>query len=399
MDKYERYKVDDFLADDYFLHWILHPTEEEQRFWEKYLEEHPEKRKDIEEARFICSIFQVKQKKLSLNETYEIWDGVLQSSKQLKTLRWIPLLKYAAVFLLLFLSGAFAYYLYENRGQTEHFELATGTVPVDDEAKIILSDGSEISLEKKESKINYNSSGNQLIVNNDTIRQNQLAGTEAINKVIIPYGKKSVIRLSDGTIVWLNAGSQLVYPTAFLREKREVVLIGEAYFDVTESKSKPFIVRTSTLAVTVLGTKFDVSAYPEDKFVEAILESGSVSLEVTGKNFLHLNKKVLLKPNQKGSLNREDGVMKLTEVDVSQYTAWKDGMLKVEREDLIRVLKKVERYYNIQIELRDPLAGGYLISGKLDLKNSPEEVLNVIQLTVPIDWARKSNGDFIIVKK
>ncbi len=399
MDKYERYKVDDFLADDYFLHWILHPTEEEQRFWEKYLEEHPEKRKDIEEARFICSIFQVKQKKLSLNETYEIWDGVLQSSKQLKTLRWIPLLKYAAVFLLLFLSGAFAYYLYENRGQTEHFELATGTVPVDDEAKIILSDGSEISLEKKESKINYNSSGNQLIVNNDTIRQNQLAGTEAINKVIIPYGKKSVIRLSDGTIVWLNAGSQLVYPTAFLREKREVVLIGEAYFDVTENKSKPFIVRTSTLAVTVLGTKFDVSAYPEDKFVEAILESGSVSLEVTGKNFLHLNKKVLLKPNQKGSLNREDGVMKLTEVDVSQYTAWKDGMLKVEREDLIRVLKKVERYYNIHIELRDPLAGGYLISGKLDLKNSPEEVLNVIQLTVPIDWARKSNGDFIIVKK
>jgi hypothetical protein len=105
MDKYEKYQADDFLADDYFLHWVLHPTEEEEEFWKKYLEEHPEKKKDIEEARFICSIFQVKQKKLSLDETYEIWDGVLQLSKQLKTRRWIPLLKYAAVFLSLFFPG------------------------------------------------------------------------------------------------------------------------------------------------------------------------------------------------------------------------------------------------------------------------------------------------------
>lgn len=397
MDKYEKYTVDDFLADDDFLHWVLHPTEEEEKSWKKYLEEHPGKRKDVEEARFVCSMFQVKQKKLSLDETYEIWDGVLRSSRQLKALKWVSVLKYAAVFLLLFTSGAVSYYIYDSNRQQKYFELMTTTMPAENEAKIILSDGSEISLEKKESAINYNSSGDQLIVDNDTIMQNQTAGREAINKIIIPYGKKSVIRLSDGTMVWLNAGSQLIYPSVFLREKREVVLIGEAYFDVTENKSKPFVVRTSSLAVTVLGTKFDVSAYPEDQFVETILESGSVSIEVTGKN--SLSKKILLKPNQKGSLNREDGVMNLTEVDVSQYTSWKDGMLKVEREDLIRVLKQVERYYNIRVELRDPLAGGYLISGKLDLKNSAEEVLNVIQLTVPIEWAKKSNGDFIIVRK
>jgi hypothetical protein len=97
-----------------------------------------------------------------------------------------------------------------------------------------LSDGSEISLEKKESKINYNSSGNQLIINNDTVRQDQSGQAEAINKIIIPYGKKSVVQLSDGTMVWLNAGSQLVYPSVFLKDKREVVLIGEAYFDVAK---------------------------------------------------------------------------------------------------------------------------------------------------------------------
>ncbi|MGV8135828.1 MAG: FecR family protein [Mangrovibacterium sp.] len=399
MDKYEKYQAGDFLADDCFLHWVLHPTEEEEQFWKKYLEEHPEKKKDIEEARFICSIFQVKQKKLSLDETYEIWDGVLQLSKQLKTRRWIPLLRYAAVFLALFLSGMFAYYLYEKGDQYEHFELATGIIPADGEAKIVLSDGSEISLEKKESKINYNSSGNQLIINNDTVRQNQSGQAEAINKIIIPYGKKSVVQLSDGTMVWLNAGSQLVYPSVFLKDKREVVLIGEAYFDVAKKPAKPFVVKTSNLSVTVLGTKFDVSAYPEDEFAETVLESGSVALEVSDRNFFNRNKKVFLKPNQKGRVKRENGEMSLMEVDVSQYTSWKDGMLKFEREDLIRVLRKVERYYNVRIELGDPLTGGFLISGKLDLKNSPEETLNSIRLTVPIDWARKSNGDFMITRK
>lgn len=399
MDKYERYTADDFLADDYFLQWVLQPGPGEDEFWKRYLDEHPGKRKDIEEARFICSVFQVRQKKLSLDETYEIWNGVLRSSRQSKASRLIGLLKYAAIFLLLFVSGALAYYVYDSKAGQAHFDLASDAKPEGNEAKIILSDGSEISLDKKESEINYNSSGDQLIVNNDTIRQNSLSGTESINKVIIPYGKKSVIHLSDGTAVWLNAGSQLVYPSVFLRDKREVVLIGEAYFDVVENPDMPFIVKTSGLAVTVLGTKFDVSAYPEDKFVEAILESGSVSLEVTGNKFLNRNKRILLKPNQKGTLNREDGEMSLMDVDVSQYTSWKDGMLKVEREDLIRVLKKVERYYNVGIELRDPMAGGFLISGKLDLKNSAEETLNSIRLTVPIDWARKSNGDFIIVRK
>lgn len=399
MDRYERYTVEDFLADDGFLQWVLSPSEEQEHFWKKYLDEHPEKRKDIEEARFICSIFQVKQKKLSLDETFGIWNHVLQVSAKRRTFRLMPLLKYAAVFLLLFISGALAYYWYDREVHRSHFELAEEIPPSGEEARIILSDGSEISLEKKESRINYSSTGDRLIVNNDTVRQKSGPDSEGINKVIIPYGKKSVIRLADGSTVWLNAGSQLVYPSVFLRERREVVLIGEAYFEVAENPSRPFVVKTAGVSVTVLGTKFDVSAYPEDRYVETVLESGSVRLEVTGGSLLSRNRKVLLKPNQKGTFSREEGVMSLTEVDVSQYISWKDGMLKMEREDLIRVLKKVERYYNVRIELRDPLVGGYLISGKLDLKNSPEEVLNNIRLTVPIDWAKKSNGDFIVVKK
>lgn len=398
MDKYTKYTTEDFLADDSFIEWLIDPTEEQDNYWNAFLQQHPEKKHAIDEAKIVFSMFQHERERLSLDETYDIWNNILKTFRNPATSLWLNALKYAAILLVVFLAGGISYYLYENREQT-HFDLASAPVTTISEAKIILSDGSEISLEKNESEISYNSSGNQLIVNNDTIRQNQVAGREVMNKVIIPYGKKSMIQLSDGTLVWLNAGSQLIYPSTFQRKKREVVLIGEAYFDVAKNPNKPFIVRTADMHVKVLGTRFDVSAYPEDPMVETILEEGSVALEVVSKNFAHSGKEVILKPNQKISLNKEDGVANIKTVDVSMYTSWKDGILKTDREDLVRVIKKVERYYNIHIELRDPLAGGYLISGKLDLKGSPEEVLNIIKLTVPIDWTKKSNGDFVIVRK
>lgn len=109
-----------------------------------------------------------------------------------------------------------------------------------------------------------------MIINNDTVRQDQSGQAEAINKIIIPYGKKvsgPVIRWNDGLV---KCGKPIGLPIGFLKDKREVVLIGEAYFDVAKKPAKPFVVKTSNLSVTVLGTKFDVSAYPEDEFAETV---------------------------------------------------------------------------------------------------------------------------------
>jgi len=398
MNKYKGYTPEDFLADDYFIQWLNDPSEEHEEFWRKFVDEFPEQKENVEHAKFFASMFQHQHEKLSLDETYDIWNGVLRSAKQPKVGKLFRLLRYAALLLIMFASGALAFYLYENSREL-HYDLTEISETGSNEAKIILSDGSEISLEQKESAITYARSGNQLIVNNDTINQNQQDGREYMNKVIIPYGKKSMITLSDGTKVWLNAGSQLIYPSVFLRKKREVVLIGEAYFDVTENEEKPFIVRTSDMNVQVLGTRFDVSAYPEDDFVAAILEEGSVALEIKGSNLMTKDQQILLSPNQKLSLNKESRETTVRVVDVSMYTSWKEGVLKSESEDLNRLVKKIERYYNVNIKLEDPLVGGYKISGKLDLEKSPEEVLNIIKLTVPIDWAKKSNGDFIVMKK
>ena len=397
MEKYSGYKAADFLDDEYFIQWLIKPDNEQELFWSSFIKKYPSQRAEVDKARLIFGMLQAEQERLSLDETYGIWNGVLEATKKKTASTWVRVLKYAAVLVLIFMSGALSFYIYQINQQT-HFDLSELEQQTD-EAKIILSDGTEFSLEQKESMITHNSDGNQLVVNNDTIAQTQYRDREAMNKVIIPYGKKSMIVLSDGTKVWLNAGSQFIYPSSFLRKKREVVLIGEAYFDVAKNLEKPFIVRTSDIHVKVLGTKFDVSAYPEDPIIETILEEGSVSLEIMSKGLLGRSEEILLKPNQRVSLNKESGETKIREVDVSMYTSWKDGMLKSEKEDLARLIKKVERYYNIDIRIKDPLVGGFKISGKLDLKNNPEQTLNIIKLTVPIDWSKKSNGDFIIVKR
>ena len=398
MEKYKNNTPEDFLEDDYFIQWLNNPDEEIEKFWADFIVKFPEQKANVEQAKFIVSMFQHEHEKLSLDETYDIWNGVIKNAKRPKIRKVVRLIRYAAILLLMFASGGLAFYFYENSHEL-HYDLTEINNSGSEEARIILSDGSAISLEKNDSKITYASNGTQLIVNNDTISQTQVNDRESMNKVIIPYGKKSMILLSDGTKVWLNAGSQLVYPSVFLRKKREVVLIGEAYFDVAKNKDNPFVVRTSDLNVQVLGTKFDVSAYPEDDFVETILEEGSVGLEIKGAGVMGYDKQILLSPNQKISLDRQSREATVRMVDVSMYTSWKEGILKSKSEDLIRMLKKIERYYNIEITLKDPLVAGYKISGKLDLEKSPEEVLNIIKLTVPIDWTKKSNGDFIIMKK
>jgi len=399
MEKYRDYTSVDFLNDESFLRWLGNPTKEENDFWNEFQKNHPNKKVEIREAKLVFNLFYSKEDKLAQTEQYDLWKKIQKESKTANNTLIISVFKYVAIFLVVFFSGAVSYYIYQNTENQFQFQLAETIPDSKTGAVIVLADGSAISLEKQISEISYSQSGEQLIVNNDTILQKKGTDQESINKVIIPYGKKSMIVLSDGTRVWLNAGSQLIYPSKFLGNNRQVMLIGEAYFDVTKNHDKPFIVHTSDISVNVLGTRFDISAYPEDKIIQTVLEEGKVSLKYSGKGMFNRDYCVEMVPNQLVELNKSTGEAKTHIVDVSKYISWKQGMLEFEKIDLVRALKQVERYYNVKIFLADPMIGSYKLSGKLDLKDLPEEVLNVIKLTVPIDWQKKSNGDFIIINK
>lgn len=399
MDKYKDYSATDFLEDSDFLRWLTDPTQEDHDFWNTFLKKYPHKRDDIKEASLLFRIFHSRENKLTLTEQYDLWKNIKAEGKSSKSELAQQFFKYAAILILVFFSGAVSYYFYQNAGAHDQYVLTERNPAIEGEAMVVLADGSKVSLEKQMSEISYSNNGQQLVINNDTISQKSAAEKESINKVIVSYGKKSMIVLSDGTKVWLNAGSQLVYPAVFVKDTREVSLIGEAFFDVVKNPEKPFIVKASDVNVQVLGTRFDISAYPEDKTIQTVLEEGKINLKYSGNGLFKRDYVVEMVPNQLVEFDKESREASSTMVNVSKFISWKEGMLEFEKVNLTRAFKQVERFYNVKILMDDPAIGYFKLSGKLDLKDEPEDVLNVIKLTVPIDWQRKSNGDFIIVKK
>jgi len=397
MDKYKDFSITDFLDDPDFLRWMTDPTPEDEVFWRDFLMVYPSKKSQIQEARLVFKLLQSHESKMTLSEQYELWNSIQQKSKFSGKQIVLKLFKYAAILVLVFFSGAVSYYYYQNSFSRRTPQFAD-LYPADGGAMVILADGSKVSLKKDMSEILYSENGDQLVVNSDTIKQKPEL-REALNKVIVSYGKKSMIVLSDGTKVWLNAGSQLVYPAFFSNDTREVSLVGEAFFDVTKNPEKPFIVKASDVNVQVLGTRFDISAYPEDKIIQTVLEEGKINLNYEENGLFKRDHTLSMTPNQMVEFDRSSRKTASSIVNVSKYVSWKEGMLEFEKVNLNKALKQIERFYNVNITLGSEQIGEFKLSGKLDLKNTAEDVLNVIKLTLPVNWQRKANGDYVLTNK
>ncbi|MBV7530569.1 FecR family protein [Chitinophaga sp. sic0106] len=204
-----------------------------------------------------------------------------------------------------------------------------------------------------------------LLVNNEALAQNKAA---VFNTVLVPYAHTAQITLPDGSRVWLNAGSKLVYPTAFNSGNREVVLEGEGYFEVAADPAHPFNVYAADAQVRVLGTAFNLSSYKNEK-QQLVLCSGSVLLASD-------DKESLLKPGQLAELQPNEPV-RISQVITGHYTAWKEHHLMADHTSLHEILRKLARYYNIKIDI-SPMAAKETFSGDLDLQNKMEVVLNTI---------------------
>jgi len=214
--------------------------------------------------------------------------------------------------------------------------------------------------------------------------------------LIIPYGKTSEVLLPDGTKVFLNAGSRLVYPENFTGKTREVFLVGEAFFDVKHDKSHPFIVQIDDLRIKVLGTRFNVSAYQTDNVVETVLAEGKVSMEQNNAGLF--DKATELMPNQLASFDRTTKETDVKTVDTDNYILWTEGLLKFESTDLSRITKRLERYYNIRFHFSEPLLGGLRISGKLQLEEDRDEVCERVARAASVKIVKKGEDLYEIVR-
>ena len=217
---------------------------------------------------------------------------------------------------------------------------------------------------------------------------NQFA--ESLQTITTPYGARTNITLPDGSLVWLNSGSVLSYPTIFSKS-RPVTLVGEAFFKV-EKNNKPFIVSTEYGDVEVKGTSFNVKTYADDNSFETTLEEGVVVFKV--KNSLN---EVTLKPGEQVAKTAKGFNVK--QVETKYFTSWKDGKLIFNKEPFPSFIKKLERWYNVKIEYTDPKLNSLWYTGTLEME-SISEVMEMVSKAAPISYSfNNKTRVFTIVPK
>jgi ferric-dicitrate binding protein FerR (iron transport regulator) len=202
--------------------------------------------------------------------------------------------------------------------------------------------------------------------------------------------------LADGTKVWLNSGSELQFPSRFAGDFRNVKLKGEAYFEVTENKRKPFRVNAGELNVEVLGTSFDVANYTDEKLSEVILVEGKVNL--TANDAAKIARQMTLHPGQRGVYCVQTRAIHAEEVNVDKYIAWRDGNLIFRDDKMEEVVKRLSRWFNVEIIVDDPEINSYIYKASFRNENLLQ-VLNLLKISAPIDFRiteRRAlpNGEF-----
>ena len=211
------------------------------------------------------------------------------------------------------------------------------------------------------------------------------------NIVSVNKGQRAGITLPDGTIVHLNSESKLTYTPDFNGKLREVVLEGEAFFEVTPNKEKPFIVKTSVFDVEVLGTSFNVSVYNDENIVETALMEGKVKLTMQGCP----SKPVYLTPSQKFIYSRSDrqGTISIMEGDTE--LAWKQGILAFSAEPLEEVFRKIERWYGVTMHYDKESLVNDNFTGQFKMI-SIQEMMNILRMHYNLKFKIENNDIYII---
>ncbi len=224
------------------------------------------------------------------------------------------------------------------------------------------------------------------------------------NEAEAPYGVRSKVNLPDGSQVWLNSGSKLLFPSTFKGNTRNVKLIGEAYFEVHTDVSKPFIVNANGVNVKALGTSFNVKSYPDESYVETTLVEGKVVVSKENSKeepvTLEPNQKVTIyKPNPQLEKNPDtkekisrvaDDVVVETNVNTQNNISWRNELWIIDNEPLSSFAKKLERRYNVKIEIKDSTIYNFRYSGSIK-DESINNVLEVLTLTSPIAYSKEEN--------
>lgn len=272
----------------------------------------------------------------------------------------------------------------DNLSVTEKFEPGKAIVTLE------MASGLKYRLDTLSSVVR-NNRVNVAFDNNDGVlkikEQDSLAdgATKEIgyNTVNVPYGGTYTVELCDGTKVYLNSGTTLEFPSRFDGKVRSVILKGEAYFDVARNVSKPFVVEVDEMKVKVLGTSFNVKSYVDEPGVYTTLVEGSVAILRDGQP------KKKIKPGEQAYYNKGVGTLSIAEVDVKEFTSWKDGVFYFKDIALEEILRIVSRWYDLEVFYMNQGAKSVIYSGKLPMYSSVEDVLRKFEISGDVRFELK----------
>ena len=267
---------------------------------------------------------------------------------------------------------------------TETPRFKNDVAPGNNKAVLTLDDGSKIDLDDaktgilaSESNVDIKKTGEGKLEYTASVQDAKII---KYNVLRTPMGGEYQLVLPDGSKVWLNSGSTLRFPTSFVGSERIVELKGEAYFDITKNSKMPFLVRTNNaMDIKVLGTQFNIMAYDDEKNINTTLIEGSVEvLKGLGKT--------MLKPGQEAVLNKGSGNIKVSIADLEQAIAWKNGYFIFSNENIESIMRKVSRWYNVDVIYEGNLSNKDFV-GTISRNKNVSELLKMLELTGAVHFS------------
>ena len=302
------------------------------------------------------------------------------------------ILKYAAI-LFLPLALAISFLWQRNLPQATITTNEMTILPGGTKATLKLADGRLIELSKDSSGVIKSGTDTKIMKTDSGIVyiNDSMPITETnFNELNVPRGGEYKLILSDGTTVFLNSQTHLRYPETFQKERREVLLTGEAFFEVAKDSNRPFYVKTNDIEIKVLGTSFNINTYHRDR-IQTTLVSGAVELRA-----LSTGKEILLKPNQMAEFNSNTQEIELKEVYAYNYTAWRLGEFVFDKAPLDEIMERLSMWYVTEIFYENENLKKKRFTGVITRFTNVIDVLSLLEATTSVQF--KIKGDTIIVQ-
>ncbi len=287
---------------------------------------------------------------------YTVFKEKINRARRVRMIRWgaaVAAVWVIALGIMLWMTSG------EKNGDEKGLPIASNIIPAGEKrARLTLADGSTVMIAETSTRVLKEKGARIEYKNGEIFYNTEIKTTEIVyNELEVPRGGECIITLDDGTKVWVNAETKLKYPVSFAGEQREVILEGEAFFEVVKDK-KPFIVKTSFGDVRVLGTAFGINAYVDQPEGYTTLVRGKVSVTAGA------GEPLVIQPGEQ-VVSSKDGKTRKQEVNVDEFVGWKDGIYVFRDKKLVDIMNTLERWYNISVLFEDESLKSLLFTGNL----------------------------------